>query len=372
MKRTTLFSDAGGKPSRFRWSYLVFGVVLALSFVSVVRALASEKATTPRASDAKVSERKLAGANDEKLFVPEGDWLSGQGIVEPRDRETKVSPDVGGRIDQVVVKEGDHVKAGDAIVLLDARVEKAEAEASEADLAQQKAELARMLAGDRHEDRMAADAEARSADAKAIEATSVAERTKKAFDGGGATGDELDRAAREADAAKASAELSRARLAASQHGSRLEDVDSAKARVEASKARLDEANARLAERTVRSPIDGEVLSLKVRAGEYTQPGGDPVAIVGDTSLLRVRVDIDERDLAHLALGAKILARANAFPGVDFGGKVVEIGRRMGRKNVRTDDPIERNDTKILEVVAELESTDKLVVGERVVAFVASQ
>jgi HlyD family secretion protein len=36
------------------------------------------------------------------------------------------------------------------------------------------------------------------------------------------------------------------------------------------------------------------------------------------------------------------------------GKVVEVARRMGRKNVRTDDPTERIDTKILEVVLELD------------------
>jgi hypothetical protein len=40
----------------------------------------------------------------------------------------------------------------------------------------------------------------------------------------------------------------------------------------------------------------------------------------------------------LQLGAARLVRANAFPGMDFTGKMVEISRRMGRKNLRTDDP----------------------------------
>ena len=53
----------------------------------------------------------------------------------------------------------------------------------------------------------------------------------------------------------------------------------------------------------------------------------------------------------------------------FETAVEEIGRRMGRKNVRTDDPVERNDTKILEVVLSVEDPTGLVVGQRVVCYV---
>ena len=56
--------------------------------------------------------------------------------------------------------------------------------------------------------------------------------------------------------------------------------------------------------------------------------------------------------------------------MDYRGRVEEIGRRMGRKNVRTDDPVERNDTKILEVVLTLEAPRGLLVGQRVVGFIA--
>ena len=44
---------------------------------------------------------------------------------------------------------------------------------------------------------------------------------------------------------------------------------------------------------------------------------------------------------------------------------------MGRKNVRSDDPTERIDTKILEVVLELDEKDGLVPGLRVVAYVST-
>ena len=61
---------------------------------------------------------------------------------------------------------------------------------------------------------------------------------------------------------------------------------------------------------------------------------------------------------------------NAFGSQRFAGKVVEIGRRFGRKNVRTDDPVEKNDTKVLETLIELEGAPALVPGQRVTAFVS--
>jgi HlyD family secretion protein len=65
----------------------------------------------------------------------------------------------------------------------------------------------------------------------------------------------------------------------------------------------------------------------------------------------------------------VIVRADAYPGKDFHGKVRELGRRMGRKNVRSDDPAERNDTKILEVVLALDDPRGLVVGQRVTCYV---
>jgi HlyD family secretion protein len=93
--------------------------------------------------------------------------------------------------------------------------------------------------------------------------------------------------------------------------------------------------------------------------------------MGDTSKLRVRMDVDERDIGKVRPGGAVVIRVNAYAGVDFAGTIAELGRRMGRKNVRSDDPAERNDTKILEVLIDLQRTDGLVVGQRVTAYVTT-
>jgi multidrug resistance efflux pump len=91
--------------------------------------------------------------------------------------------------------------------------------------------------------------------------------------------------------------------------------------------------------------------------------------MGDTRVLRVRMDVEERDIGKIRKGLRASITADAFPDQVFAGRVVEIGRRMGRKNIRTDDPVERIDTKILEVVIELDQREGLLTGLRVVSVI---
>ena len=159
------------------------------------------------------------------------------------------------------------------------------------------------------------------------------------------------------------------------NGGRREDVLVAQAQVRAAIARREQARTALDRLTVRAPIAGTVLQVKYRAGEYYNPAAangasaDPLVILGDTRTLRTRIDVDERDVARVKLGATGYVSLSAFADRRFAGKVVEIGRRMGRKNVRTDDPVERLDVKILEVVMQLDRPDGLVPGIRVTGYI---
>ncbi len=345
--------------------------IAALGFaaVSVGRTLASGAPSKARDGDRTKAERKLTGEEEEKLFVPDGSWVGGQGIVEPADRPTNVAAAVPGRISSVKVKEGDEVRAGDVLVELDREIEAAAVASAKAEVASAKADLDRALHGQRWEDRAAAQAEAEAAAMRSEQSRAILERLRKAQAGGGVTGDEVDRADKQAKQDSASANAAAARRKAADAGSRSEDIAAATARLDGAEARQREAEARLEQRVVRAPIDGQVLAVRVRAGEYFQPGGEALVVLGDMKTIRVRIDVDERDVGAVAIGARTIVRVSAQPGKDLEAKVVDIGRRMGRKNVRSDDPVERNDTKILEVVAELAGAEGLVVGQRVVGFI---
>ena len=151
---------------------------------------------------------------------------------------------------------------------------------------------------------------------------------------------------------------------------RSEDVAHARAEIEWAKAQVAEAQALLDKTYVRSPMDGIVLQKKLKSGESVAAKGDnPIVILGDTAKLRVRVDIDEADVARVANGQHAWVTAPAYGSKKFTGTVVRVGQSLGRKNVRTDDPTERVDTKILETLVELDPGQKLPIGLRVDAFV---
>ena len=356
------------------WKALVAAALAVALLIVVVRSVLAGPQNTPDAKDAQRAARTIppSGVGDERAQLVLTDDVAGDGIVEPADREVKVAGQVPGRIARILVREGDHLEAGAAIAELESATEKAALAAAEGDLESAKADLLRTSRGLRREDVEAIVADTEGARAKAALSHDSLERTEKLAKGGAATPDELDRARRQADADQRALESQEAKKKAALAGSRSEDVDQARAKVLGAAARRDEAKAQLERLTIRAPIAGEILQLKFRAGEYYTPGGDPLIVLGDTRILRVRMDVDERDIARLALGANAFATASAFPDRRFAGKVVEIGKRIGRKNVRTDDPTERIDTKILEVVFQLADRQGLVPGLRVTGYIEPQ
>jgi HlyD family secretion protein len=89
-------------------------------------------------------------------------------------------------------------------------------------------------------------------------------------------------------------------------------------------------------------------------------------------MLRVRVDVDETDVSKVRLGQRAYVTADAYGKQKFWGRVVRVGQQLGPKNVRTDEPTEKVDTKILEILVELDGGLELPDGLRVDAFVVPE
>jgi HlyD family secretion protein len=359
---------------RQRWYVPLAAGVLALMAFNVSRLLRADTPTKPRPADVQNAARIVpppAGEVDERMRPPPAASVSGNGVIEPAAPETNVGTIAAGRIAQIAVREGEKVEAGAVLFELEAEVETAQLAAAAAEVDASTAQLARAVRGSREEDVKAAVADAETAVARSGAAVAIAERLGKAAASGAATVDEADRARRQASIEEAAVRAAEARRQSVLAGSRREDIQLVRAQLAAAMARRAEAEARRARLTIRAPIAGEVLQVKYRKGEYVQPGGEPLAVMGDTSKLRVRMDVDERDIGKVRPGGVVVIRVNAYAGVDFAGTIAELGRRMGRKNVRSDDPAERNDTKILEVLIDLQRTDGLVVGQRVTAYVTT-
>jgi multidrug resistance efflux pump len=363
---------------RLRWILAV--AVFAAMLLALYRTVTAGPANAARPSDVASAAREIpikGGAEEHAPFAPAG-YVSGNGVVEPADRETKVAAQAPGRIAAIYVKERDAVETGAPLVRLEDAMERAALEAAEADVAVQTAMLARTARGLRPEDVEALVDEAAAGKARAALSAEELARTEQLAASGAVPKDTLDRARRQAEADERTFQAADARRLAGVNGGRREDVVVAQAQARAAIARREQARAALERLTIRAPIAGTILQVKYRVGEYCNVGAasaaaaEPLVVLGDLRALRVRLDVDERDIARVKLGAPGYATLSAYPGRRFAGKVVEIGMRMGRKNVRTDDPVERLDVKILEVVLQIDEPDGLVPGIRVTAYVESR
>lgn len=349
---------------------LVLGASAAafLAF-QIARALTAPDPLLARAEDRKEASRVLAPERDERADLPEGKYVVGRGLIEPLGGTVRVATAVAGKVSEVRVTVGRHVEAGEAMVVLESEAESARVEIARADVGAAEAELAGLLGG-RSEDILAAEAEESAAAAKAKLSVDVSERTKRL--GASATEQERVREAVQVDIDRATQKAASLRAEALRRGARPEAKSAARARVLAARSRLRLAEIELARRTVRAPKAGDVLDVLVRVGEQTAPDGDPIVLLGDLARPTVRMEVDERALARVSVGAKARVRATSHPGKDFGARVVELGQRMGRKKVKGDDSSEPVDVRVREVVLELDPTRELLTGQRVSVFVDPQ
>src|SRR5437764_987079 len=145
----------------------------------------------------------------------------------------------------------------------------------------------------------------------------------------------------------------------------------AKARAAAAHAAVEQMRAVLDKTVVRSPIDGTVLRVHRRPGELVSTFfvDQPIVTVGDLSKLYVRAEVDETDIANVARGQSAYVTADAYGATRFAGKVVHVGEMLGQKTVHTGEPTERTDTRVLEVLIELDSPSMLRPGLRVNSFI---
>jgi HlyD family secretion protein len=302
--------------------------------------------------------------------TPAGGRVAAPGRVEPVSEELEIAAEVSGRIAALLVEEGEGIDAGTVIARLESGDYEARLASARAALAVAEAEQLRLVNGARPEERREARAGAAQADAALAQAVREHQRRVRAADV--VAREEVDRAASDVEVARARRDEAWERARLVDAPARDDEQARAAAAVLQARARVREADALLAKTIVRSPIAGTVLRVVRRPGESVStegPDGGHVVTVADVSVLRVRADVDERDVAHVRAGQRAYVTADAYGTQRFTGRVVRLSEMLGRKNVRTDEPTERVDTKVLETLIELDRGQRLPIGLRVDAFI---
>lgn len=296
----------------------------------------------------------------------EGPLVAAPGRVEPASEEIHVTAQLAGKLTAVPVAEGAAVRRGEVIATLDDVEYRARLAAATARAAEAAATLERIVNGAREEERREAEAMLEEARAFLELKRSEWARRKVLVEGGVISRDEAERSEKEQQGAEGRYEAARQRYALIIASARPEDVRQAQAALDMARADVAEAKSALDKCAIRSPTDGVVLRLHVRAGESVSTSPDmPVATVANLSTLHIRAEVDEADIARVHVGQPVWATAEAYGDHRFTGRVVRVGQMLGRKKIVVDVPTERVDTKVLEVLIAVDRGAALPVGLRV-------
>jgi multidrug efflux pump subunit AcrA (membrane-fusion protein) len=269
--------------------------------------------------------------------APFKSFIAGAGIVEPKSQNIAIGTPLSGIVKTVAAKVGDKVKAGAPLFYLDDRDTRAEQAVKLADLAKAKADVG--------------IGQASLADSQSLSKLAEAITDRRAI---------------------SSEELLKRRNALQVITAKL---DSAKALVQQAEAALADTQTTLARLVVQAPVDGEVLQVNIRPGEFAQAGAmdTPLLVLGNLDQLHVRVDIDENDAWRFDKNSKAVAflRGNRNFKVDLILAYVEP--YVVPKRSLTGDSTERVDTRVLQALYSFERNQLPVyVGQQMDVFIEAQ
>jgi HlyD family secretion protein len=213
------------------------------------------------------------------------------------ESQVTLAPEVTGRVKEILVEEGDHVKRDQLLMRLDPAAPRAAIEQSEAQVRQARLSIERRKV---------------DYDAQVIKVNRY-----QALQGKGMVdANSLEQLVSARDLAEVDLRTSREQLSQAQ-------------------AQLSQAQEQLAKTEIRSPLDGKVTAIYVKVGQTAVPSfsgiaGSTLVDVADTTSIDAEINVDETDIARVRVGAEARVVPAAFPDKVLSGKVdqVAIAPRM--------------------------------------------
>ncbi len=375
---------------------------IALTFTGLTFFLLNNPGGKPKAAETSQTDSK----------VPIG-GIGALGRLEPEGEVFKVAPPAVGlssRVSKLLVREGDQVKLGQPIAVMDSFESlQAAGMQSETQVREAEAKLAQVRAGAKVGDvnaqkalvlqarsnwqraqaeRSSANLELQKVLAAAIKVDAEYQKARVDFDryakllkAGAISQSELevrelklisqrqesDQGRKTIDQAKdlvaqRQADVDRTELeiaeAEQRFGSvsevRPTDVKQAEEQVRSALAGVQKAKADFDNAVVKSPIDGKVLKVYTKDNEAV--GSNGIMEIGRTSQMYAVAEVDENLVGRLKEGQVATVRSDAFEG-EITGKVVKIGQKIGKSAITSTDPKDSQDTRVVEVKIKLDNSE---------------
>jgi HlyD family secretion protein len=306
---------------------------------------------------------------------PFGETVAGEGIVEPSTEASvngyiSVGTQLGGLVTKVHARIGQEVKRGQLLFELDRRLTDADLQVRLAALENVEAQLRKLERQPRPEEVSPSEAQVRMAEANLKSAKDVRDRDREMMSRGGAEAiSPQDMIAHEASYLVALAQLgvAKANLALLKAGAWDADKLIAYTAVKQARAQVEQDKTNLDLLQVRAPVDGAILQVNVRLGEYVAAApGQALVMMGSLHPLHVRVSIDEEDISRLRLHAPARAKVRGDARQEeIPMTFVRLEPYVMPKTSLTGLNTERNDTRVVQLIYAIDSENKLVREKKV-------
>jgi len=256
------------------------------------------------------------------------------GLVEASTENISVGSPLNALVVRVFVAPGQTVKAGDPLFELDTRHLRADLEVKQGALRVSRSEV--IVAAARADDlKRQLDYAERIADKRAISEEEITHR-------------------------RSLVETAQAEL------------EEAGSRVQAAESEAHAVEVEIGRSTVRSPLEAEVLQVKLRVGEYASAGGrsEPMVLLGRSQPLHVRVDVDEHEGWKVHSGAAAVGHVRGNADLKTPLTFVRFEPFVIPKKSLTGDSTERVDTRVLQIIYRVERNDlPLFIGQQLDVFI---
>lgn len=276
-----------------RFLFIALGLVVLVGGASFILGATGQEQAMPGGELYTVAKRRLI------------ETASASGTISPHV-QVEVKSRGSGEVIEILVEEGDTVKAGDLLVRLDPADAKRAVENAKNALRGAQAQLAESRAG------------LKVAELELENANTTSRLNTR--------GVELGVVA--SDTARQTAQSKR--IAEATVAQRKAQIGSMSTQIETARLAVDDAELRLKETNIFAPVDGTVLSLAVEKGSIVASaitnisGGTAVLTLADLSDLRVVGAIDEAQIGRVAPGQDVVIRVDAHPNRSFTGRVERV------------------------------------------------
>lgn len=314
------------------------------------------------------------------------------GRLEPKGEVIQLSAPASSqasRVEQLLVEEGDHIKAGQTIAILDSRdrLQAAVDEAQEAVRVAQ-AKLAQIQAGAKKGETVAQQAEIARLEAQRqgdieVQIATVArlqaqvqnaavenQRYETLYQDGAISASQRDSKRLALETAQKNLQEAQAVLRRTQTTSspqlneakanldriievRPTDVQTAQAEIKRAIAAVSQAKANLEQAFVKSPQNGTVLDIHTRPGELV--GNSGIVEIGQTERMYVVAEVYQTDISRVRVGQRVRVTSDSLAD-QLQGTVESIGAQVQRQNIVNTDPSENIDARVVEVRVRLDDT----------------